>query len=80
MITKCTAHITANNANIQDKDIDPIMEKVATRYMEELSTLYTYGVKNFLLLNVPRSSIPSPLPQKHQPLTRPKHSTAHPKS
>ncbi|QDS70071.1 hypothetical protein FKW77_004491 [Venturia effusa] len=47
------AHITANDANIQDKDIDPIMEKVAKRYMEELSILYSYGVKNFLLLNVP---------------------------
>ncbi|KAE9961597.1 hypothetical protein EG327_003628 [Venturia inaequalis] len=46
------AHITANDA-IQDKDIDPIMEKVANRYMEQLSTLYSYGAKNFLLLNVP---------------------------
>lgn len=48
------AHITANNGNILDKDIDGKMEKVANRYMEILSTLYTYGAKNFMLLNVPR--------------------------
>lgn len=74
-LTVHAAHITANDA-IQDKDIDPIMEKVANRYMEQLSTLYSYGAKNFLLLNVPRSSIPSIPILVPFPLTHPKHSTA----
>ncbi|TLD30120.1 cellulose-binding GDSL lipase/acylhydrolase [Venturia nashicola] len=63
------AHITANNADIQDKDIDPIMEKVAIRYMEQLSTLYSYGVKNFLLLNVP-PLVPFPLTNTTQAFDR----------
>jgi hypothetical protein len=48
------AHITANNGNILDKDIDGIMEKTSDRYMEELTTLYGFGVRNFMILNVPR--------------------------
>jgi hypothetical protein len=48
------AHLTANNANILDNDIDNIMEKAADRYMEKLDDLYEYGARNFMLLNVPR--------------------------
>jgi hypothetical protein len=48
------AHITANNNNIPDKDIDALMAKVAYRYMEQLDHLHSYGARNFLLLNVPR--------------------------
>jgi GDSL-like Lipase/Acylhydrolase len=51
------AHITANDRSISDKEIDGIMEKVVNRYIEELNTLYGYGVRNFMLLNVPREHI-----------------------
>lgn len=51
-----------------NEGVDELLGKIMDKYFEQLQTIYDAGARNFVLLTVPRKSLP-PFPPRLPPVT-----------